>query len=178
MRLLGFGSDTIALIAAQGWIKRQGALQRREFEWVRRMHVARLMIGVILLVAACARQADSEAIREAIDAMADGAHAHRSADLLDNVSDDFTGNNGELDRGALEERLRGLLLAKSIGVQLGRIEVKMAGERATARFEVRLTDTSGRWIAGRSALIRFETGWRREGSAWRCYNAQWTRADE
>ena len=128
---------------------------------------------VIVLMTACARQPDEDAIRAAINAMAEAVETHEGADLLAHVSTDFTGNNGELDRQQLANLLRAQLLANSVGVRLGAVDVQMSGERATARFDATLTDGSGRWIAERSADLHFVTGWRREDGAWQCYNASW-----
>ncbi|GAA0703930.1 hypothetical protein [Dokdonella soli] len=127
-----------------------------------------------IFVAACARQSDADAVRAAIMEISRATEAHQSADVLARVSDDFAGNTGEVDRAQLANLLRMQLLAnRSIGVRLGGIDVDMSGERATARFDVTLTDASGRWFAERSTTLHFVTGWRRERGAWRCYNASW-----
>jgi hypothetical protein len=128
-----------------------------------------------LLCMACARQPDAEAIRERIGQMAGAAEAKSAGDLLDGISEDFIGN-GELDRARLASFVRGqLLTGNAIGVDLGTIEVDVRGDRATARFQATLTDGSGRWIPDRRATLDIETGWRREGGEWTCYNATWSR---
>lgn len=133
-----------------------------------------LVLLLCLLCVACARQPDAEAIRERIGQMAGAAEAKRAGDLLDGISDDFIGN-GELDRAQLANLVRAQLLAgNAIGVDLGTIEVDVHGERATARFQATLTDGSGRWIPDRRATLDVETGWRREGGDWTCYNASWS----
>ena len=134
-----------------------------------------LGIVCIAMLAACVRQPDTEAIRAAIASMADAAEAREGADVLEHISADFTGNDGEFDRQQLTRLLRAQLLASSVGVRLGQVDVELSGERATARFDATLTDGSGRWIAERSAEVHFVTGWRREDGAWRCYNASWER---
>jgi hypothetical protein len=139
------------------------------------MRITWLGIVVLAVVAACARQPDAEAIRDTIIAMADAAEAREGSDLLDHVTADFTGNAGEYGRAELANLLRAQLIANSVGVRLGQVDVEMSGERATARFDATLTDSSGRWIAARSAEMHFVTGWRREDGTWRCYNASWSR---
>lgn len=127
------------------------------------------------LLAACARVPDAEAIRATIHAMAEAAEAKRSGDVLAHVAEDFTGNDGEFDRTGLERLLRARLLAgQSVGASIGRVDVELDGNRATARFEMTLTDGSGRWLPDRRATFDVTTGWRREGSGWSCYNARWT----
>jgi hypothetical protein len=129
----------------------------------------------VAIAAACARQPDADAIRAAITEMARATEAQRSADVLVRVSDDFTGNDGEVDRTQLANVLLVQLLAhRSIGVRLGTIDIELSGDRATARFDATLTDASGRWLVDRRAVLRFVTGWRRERGAWRCYNATWS----
>lgn len=127
-----------------------------------------------LLLLACARQPDADAIRARIVQMAGAAEAQRVGDVLDGISGDFIGN-GELDRAQLANLVRAQLLGgNAVGVDLGVVEVDVHGERATARFTATLTDGSGRWIPDRRATLEVETGWRREGGDWTCYNARWS----
>lgn len=127
-----------------------------------------------LLLAACARVPDADAIRGTIHAMAQAAEAKRPGDVLGHVAGDFTGNEGEFDRTGLERLVRARLLAATVGVSLGSIEVELDGDRAIARFTMTLTDGSGRWIPDHRARFVMVTGWRKDGGAWRCYNARWT----
>ena len=134
-------------------------------------------IALALLIAACAHTPDTDAIRANVQAMAAAAEAQDKAGVLAHVADDFTGNEGELDRAGVEQLLRARLLAgRSIGVSIGRVEVEVDGDRAIARFEATVTDGSGRWLPDHRAVLKMVTGWRREGREWRCYNAQWSEA--
>lgn len=127
------------------------------------------------LLAACARAPDAEAIRTAIGGMAAAAQAKRTGEVLAHVADDFTGNGGEFDRDGLERLLRArVLAAQSVGVSIGTVDVELDGDRAIARFDVTLTDGSGRWLPDRRSVLEVTTGWRREGSDWLCYNATWS----
>jgi hypothetical protein len=137
---------------------------------------AGLTLLACLLLVACARPPDAEAIRARIAQMAGAAEAQRVGDVMEGISGDFIGN-GELDRVQLANLVRAQLLGgNAVGVDLGAIEVDVHGERATARFTATLTDGSGRWIPDRRAMLDIETGWRREGDQWTCYNASWSRA--
>jgi hypothetical protein len=135
------------------------------------------MAGIALLCllgVACSRTPDDEAIRAAISAGAAAMEAHRGKDVLDLVSDDFIGNDG-IDRVELGNLLRAHALgAKTIGVRIGSVAVELLGVRAIARFDADVSDSSGRWIADRATTLHFETGWRRDGRQWRCYNAKWS----
>jgi len=138
----------------------------------------RLIIKTILValcVAACSHPSDAEAIRATIAAIGTAAENHRSTDVMAHVSGDFTGNDGEVDHAQLGQLLRAqLLAARSLDVRFGSISVEILGDRAVARFDVAVTDTSGRWFENRETTLKFDTGWRREQGEWRCYNAHWS----
>lgn len=130
-----------------------------------------------LCMTACMHLPDAEAIRRTIAAIGAAAENHRATDLMAHVSDDFTGNDGETDRAQLEQLVRAqLLAAPGLDVHLGAIRVEMLGDRAVARFDVTVTDLSGRWFENRETLLEFDTGWRRERGEWRCFNAHWKRS--
>jgi hypothetical protein len=130
-----------------------------------------------LCAAACSHPPDAEAIRAMIADIGTAAENHRSTDVMAHVSDDFTGNDGEVDHAQLGQLLRAqLLAARSLDVRVGVIGVEMLGDRAVARFDVTVTDSSGRWFENRETTLQFDTGWRREHGEWRCYNAHWQRA--
>ena len=127
-----------------------------------------------LCVGACARTPDDRAIRESIEKGVAAAQAHDASALIDVLADDFIGND-EFDRAGLKSQLRGqFVVAKAIGVRIGSIDVAVDGDRATARFDAFVTDSSGRWIPDRAATLHFETGWRRERGGWLCNNAHWS----
>lgn len=133
------------------------------------------LLAGIIIAAACARQPDADVIRMAVTQMAAAVQARHSADLLERISQDFTGNAGEVDRAQLANLLRAQLLGRSaISVRLGSIDVELSGDRATARFDATVDDASGRWLVDRGKVMQFVTGWRREQGTWRCYNASWS----
>jgi hypothetical protein len=133
-----------------------------------------MTVMALVCATACSHPPDAEAIRATIAAAAEN---HRDTDVMAHVSDDFTGNDGEVDHEQLGRLLRAqLLAARSLDVRLGTISVEMLGDRAVARFDVTVTDTSGRWFENRETQLKFDTGWRRERGEWRCYNAHWQRS--
>jgi hypothetical protein len=135
-----------------------------------------LCVCVVASVAAgCARPPDEVRIRDAIGAMKDAAEARHAAGVLDNIAGDFTGQSGEVDREGLARILKIEFLRKDgIGVALGPISVEIDGDRATAKFEMTLSDSSQRWLPSGREAYAVVSGWRREGSRWICYNASWT----
>ena len=142
----------------------------RQFGW--------FCVLLALLLGACARTSDEDAIRAAIERGAQAIQERDAGELAGLVSDDFIGND-ELDRAGLANHLRGqFVVARAIAVQVGGIEVEVRGERATARFDALISDSSGRWIPDRATTLHFTTGWRRSGGEWLCNNAKWSGADE
>jgi hypothetical protein len=132
-------------------------------------------IALLVLLAGCARTPDEVRIRAALESMQKAAEARRPADVLEHVAADFTGNNGDMDRDSLSQLLRLQLLSRQgVSVVSGPVEIVIDDDRATAKFDVTLSDRSGRWIPGGSETYRIVSGWRREGSDWLCYNATWT----
>lgn len=131
--------------------------------------------AAVLIAAACARTSDETRIRDAIAAMRDAAEARHADALLDHVANDFTGQDGQLDRSALARLVKlEFLRSDGIGVALGPISLEIDGDRATARFDMTLTDRSRRWLPGGGATYAVVSGWRREGRDWACYNATWS----
>ncbi|MGH8173421.1 MAG: hypothetical protein ACREPX_09745 [Rhodanobacteraceae bacterium] len=127
------------------------------------------------VVIGCSRPPDEERIRAALASMQEAAEARRPAGVLDHISDDFTGNSGDVDRESLGQLLRLQLLRRDgVGVVYGPVEIVVDGERATVKFDVTLNDRSGRWVPIGGETYRIVSGWRREGGDWLCYNAVWT----
>jgi hypothetical protein len=95
-------------------------------------------------------------------------------DFMAFVTKDFTGNEGSVDHDGLANLLRAIVLRnEKVGVTLGPIDVELQGTRATLHVTATLTGGSGGLLPERGAIYSITSGWRREGSDWRCYNAQW-----
>lgn len=104
-------------------------------------------------------------------------HALESHDLhgfTAYVSSDFTGNEGTVDRDGLTNLLRlEVLRNDSIGVTLGPIDVELQGDRAVVNVTATLTGGPGSLIPEHAAVYAIRSGWKRDGSDWRCFNATW-----
>lgn len=102
----------------------------------------------------------------------------RPRGFIDRIADDFTGEDGTLDRTSLHNLLRTQALANThIGISLTSVDIELLGdERATVRTTVTLTGGNGRWLPERGSIYRITSGWRKEGGDWHCINAQWERA--
>ncbi|HKZ11377.1 MAG TPA: hypothetical protein VJL61_11820 [Rhodanobacteraceae bacterium] len=145
----------------------------------RKRHVA-YATALALLVwtfAGCHRAPAEQQVRKAIDAVAVAARANDTHGVLDLVSDDFTGNEGALDRRGLRQLLavRALRQDKT-GVLVGPVSFEHRGERIVAKFNLVLTGGKpGDLLPDQSAVYAMTTAWRREGGEWKCYSASWSR---
>ena len=145
-------------------------MQRRIAEILRR-----IVFVACATLAACSHPPDETRIRNAIAAMRESAEVRNASGVLDRVGNDFTGQNGELDRQGLARMLKLEFLRKDgFDVSVGSIAIEISGERATATFEMTVGDASRRWLPSGRETFAVISGWRREGSEWVCYNATWT----
>ena len=134
-----------------------------------------MVIGMALsMLVGCHRTPDEQRIRESIAAMQNAVEAGQPRDFMSYVSKDFTGNDGSVDREGLMNVLRvEVLRNEKAGVTLGPIDVDLQGDRATVHVTATLTGGSGGLLPERGSIYAITSGWRREGSEWRCYNASW-----
>jgi hypothetical protein len=145
-------------------------MQRKRFQAPRAIAFA-----LAAMLAACSHPPDETRIRSAIAAMQSAAEARDAAGVLDHVGNDFTGQRGEIDRAALARMLKLEFLRKEgFLVSTGPIAIEIAGERATATFDMTVADASRRWLPSGRETFAIVSGWRREGSDWVCYNAAWS----
>jgi ketosteroid isomerase-like protein len=133
-----------------------------------------ICLFVAVLLAACARTPDEQRIRAAITTMQHAVETHDARGFIAYVSSDFSGNDGAVDRDGLANLLRSQVLRnEQVGVTLGPIDVELQGSRAIARVTATLTGGSGGLLPEHGAIYAFTSGWKKDGSDWRCYNASW-----
>ena len=131
------------------------------------------LLAVVL--AACHHPPAEQQVRDAISAAAPAARANDSHGVLAVVSDDFIGNDGELDR----QGLRRLLAIRALrqdqtGILIGPLAFQHQGDRIVAKFNLVLTGGKpGDLLPNQSAIYAMTTAWRREGGVWKCYAATW-----
>ncbi|WIG55278.1 MAG: hypothetical protein OJF61_001064 [Rhodanobacteraceae bacterium] len=150
--------------------------------WIRRARAARLLsaagvILAVLMLVACHRAPAEQQVRDAIESAAVAARANDTGALLAFVSDNFSGNGGELDRHGLRQLLavRALRQDKT-GVLIGPVSFEHKSDRIIAKFNLVLTGGKpGDLLPDQSAIYAMTTAWRREGGRWVCYNAAWSR---
>ena len=127
----------------------------------------------LALLCACSSEPPEAALRAQLLEMQEAAGQQRIGDFMQGVADDFTGNDG-MDRAALHNLLRLQVLGKtSVRVNTGPVQVQVAGDTATAKFDVLLVGSSGRMLPDSARSYSITSGWRIEDGQWRVYYAQW-----
>ncbi len=127
-------------------------------------------------LAGCHRTPAEQQIRQAIESAAAAARANDTHGVLDVVSKDFVGNDGDLDRHGLRQ----LLVVRSLrqdktSVLVGPIAFERRGDRIIAKFKLVLGGgRPGGLLPDRSEIYGMTTAWRDEGGRWRCYSASWS----
>ncbi|WP_243050929.1 hypothetical protein [Dyella sp. RRB7] len=131
--------------------------------------------AAISTMVGCHRAPDELLIRRAIEHATTAAERTDASALGDPLADDFDGNGGELDRQQLVDLLRvAHFRGETLHALTGPITVEPHGERYVASFSITLT-SGGKLLPAQMGMYKVETAWRKEGSAWRCYSASWTR---
>ena len=127
------------------------------------------------LLAACGAPPPEEALRAAVSGLETAIEARDAGALEDVLAEDFAGPDG-MDRTAARRLARVTFLRqRDVGVALGPLDMTISEGHATVRFTAALTGGSGGWIPDSGSLYRVETGWRRDGDAWRLTSARWER---
>jgi ketosteroid isomerase-like protein len=141
---------------------------------IRRLAVLALLL-VLLALPACHHGSDEDQVRQAIAFAATAARNNDAAGVLAEVSDDFTGNDGDLDRRGLKQMLALRAFRQdSTGVLVGPVSIERQGDRLIASFTLTLTGGKpGSLLPDQADVFAMSTAWKREGGEWRCYSATW-----
>ena len=136
-----------------------------------------VLLLVVAALTACHHAPAEQQVRQAIESAAAAARANDPSGVLAVVSDDFTGNDGDLDRRGLHRLLALRALRQDrTGILLGPITFERKGGGVVARFKLVLTGGKpGDLLPDQSSIRTMTTAWRREGGTWRCYSAKWSR---
>jgi hypothetical protein len=130
--------------------------------------------AAISTMVGCRRAPDEVLIRQAIEHAASAAEQTDASALGDQLSDDFDGNHGSLDRKQLANFLRAAhFRGETIHALIGPVTVEPRGGRYVASFTVTLT-SGGKLLPAQIGIYKVETAWRQDGRQWRCYSANWT----
>lgn len=135
------------------------------------------MALLVLLLGACAREPDEQALRARIDVMATALEDRQAAQFMRGVAEEFFGQDGQLDYRQLNALVRvETLRHQSLGITIGPMDITMHGERATVRFKVFARGGSGAFIPDQAGAYDVESGWKKGGEDWVVYAAKWERA--
>jgi ketosteroid isomerase-like protein len=136
----------------------------------RRIVASLLALGIL---AGCGRGDPERELRATIDAMAGAVEKRAPAAFLDALADDFSRESGAFGKQDAKRALAGAILRnEKIGVSAVVTEVRIDGDRATARVRVVATGGAG-LLPERGQTWDFESAWRREGGQWKVFNAEW-----
>ena len=128
-----------------------------------------LLLGLLV---ACGKEPPELALRNTMAGMQAAAEARDVDALLEPIADDFAGPGG-MDRQMFRRYVMAITLRnRQIGVQLGPLDVKMFGERATVSFTAATTGGAG-WLPDRARIYQVETNWRMQDGDWKLMTARW-----
>ena len=141
---------------------------------VRRRLAGAALCAAWLALAGCGGgDAPEDVLKRDIGAMEAAVEAHKPNDFLKHVTEDFAGNDGQVDKRALHGVLVSQLFGEQrVAVTLGPLDVTMHDpEHATVKVSALVV--GGRWLPERGQTLEIESGWKREDGEWRCYVATW-----
>ena len=123
-------------------------------------------------LSACRKEPPEQALRNTITAMEAAAEAHDNDALFEPIADDFAGSEG-MDRQAFRRYVTFMgMRSKSVGVQLGPLDVKLFDQRATVSFTAALSGGEG-LLPSRVQVYDVDTGWRLDDGEWKLISAKW-----
>lgn len=132
-----------------------------------------LILAPLLVLSACTRELDEQALRRSLAEMESAVESGRPADFLAHVSADFSGQDGGVDHGQLRALLLGYRLRyRDIGLALGPATVKLFGDRASVELD--MLASGGQGLPETGQVISIQSHWRRDDGEWRCFAASWS----
>jgi hypothetical protein len=137
---------------------------------------ALLWLLAAALAAGCGGEDPAAKLKREIGEMQAAVEAHKPAEFLRRVTEDFSGNDGQVDKRVLHGLLASQLLgSERVSVTLGPLEVQLHdADHATVKVSALVL--GGRYLPERGQTLAIESGWKREGGEWRCYVANWSEA--
>lgn len=141
---------------------------RRHLLWA----AAGLLI-LALMLAGCSRSNDEQALRDTLAAMEAALKERNTGQFMRHVADDFIQPDAQLDAAGLRRLVTGLLLRYPTVQSLVTVgDIQIDGTRATLELTVLATGGQG-LLPERGQAWTVRSSWRRDGSRWLLYHAQW-----
>ena len=104
--------------------------------------------------------------------MEEAAEAGDADALFEPIAEDFAGSQA-MDREAFRRYVLVMgLRRQTVGVQLGPLDVKLYGDRASVAFTAAMTGGPG-WLPDRAQVYDVTTGWRMDDGEWKLISASW-----
>lgn len=133
-----------------------------------------LALLVLAALAACSRSDPERELRDTIARMATAIEAREPARLLDHLAEDFTRESGAFGKQEAKRVLAGVLLRNErIDIATVVTDIEVTGNQAKARVRVIASGSAGGLLPERGQTWDFATAWRRDGSKWVVFNAEW-----
>jgi len=135
-------------------------------------HITTLALACLLL-SACQQESPETGLQHMLDRMMEAVHAHQTGGIMAHVAEDFSGQNGRIDRRSLHALLRFQMLRNAvIHVLVTQRDIALHGDtRAVVTLDVLLTGGAG-LLPQRGKRLHLTTGWRYDGE-WKVVNAAW-----
>jgi hypothetical protein len=130
---------------------------------------ATIVVLCSVTLSGCAGDTPEARIRAHVDAMAEAVEAHRPADFIAHLTDDFSGEGGRLDKQQLRGFIASLMIGnKHITVLVTGTDVRLTGaDRATVTIDALVT--GGGYFPERGEKLTIVSGWRLVDGEWRCF---------
>ena len=149
-----------------------GSLRGVAVFWRLPVRLALLLLSMVLM-AACTRSPDEQALRETLGEMVAAIEARQPDEFMQHVAEDFAAAK-ELDRKALHRMLVAQFLRnQAVGVSTGPASVVIDETRAEVTFTAFVTGSAGGWIPERAEGYQIKTLWRFEDGDWLLEWADW-----
>ena len=134
-----------------------------------------LLPSVACLVLSCgAAKGPQQRLEDTLQRMRDSAVTGQVGDFMERVAEDFSGQNGNLDRRGLNSLLRVQLLKHSrVTASIMSDEYKMFEGRASVELSVLMTGGPGNWLPDSGRVYKIRTGWREQDGQWSMISAVW-----
>jgi len=131
----------------------------------------------VFIVVLCACGPDTpheQRLRELIDQMEHQAESGNIGDFMDQVADDFSGEEGAISKVELKKLLRVQILKNTrVNALISGYEYELFENRAKVSMNALLTGGTRGWLPERGELFKINSAWRLSDDNWELISASW-----
>jgi hypothetical protein len=132
-----------------------------------------ITLALLILLVGCAKHPTEALLLENIEQMQRSGESRDVSGLLEHIAEDFSGQNGSMDRAQLRAFLTGIRLrTQNIGVTRSKTDVSIQGTRAKVDIHMLVTD-GGQYLPSTGRLVQAQTQWRFANGQWQLASANW-----